>query len=515
MNRLRSLHLLSGYILWQTGWKIGARRSGRHFIKSTAFRVPPPTCHSWITRKLTYYVLLLDVKLVTTSLACAARDERCLYPSNSVTWGSEQLEIYHLVVDRKESFYMPWPVPPLPLDNPEEAQQYIERLTLQTQQLCEASFSDDDEPPATKPTRIRLRVPETQLPTDTPQVEKPVDDLHHSAQQTTDPAMVANTRRSARNSNHTQPSGSEYSGAGSAHSGSVTSQSPAAETRSNRRARATGKKYDYDDDEFDDYAQPASQPVMTTTTSSRGRTIRLRNPNMILSDDDDDDAPPRAAGTRGGLRSAQSKKRRNSFIDDEENGEEDEDDPEAGYNTRSRKPKDEPKDDAEAKPPTRSRLKKGSKRRTARQRDEEGDYVDDGISHSEQDLDADGSVDHDDPVPSTPEEPSRRPQSPEEAPGYGLRKRTAKVNYALPPPLALEEIGPGINGNSNGGVDNVFLNGASNKGKGKPLPKDYRKVIPWGVGPRFGGPAGRVPPRRGAADDSVRSLNLVVENLLT
>ncbi|KAG8890100.1 hypothetical protein FRC00_014353, partial [Tulasnella sp. 408] len=122
-------------------------------------------------------------------------------------------------------------------------------------------------------------------------------------------------------------------------------------------------------------------------------------------------------------------------------------------------------------------------------------------------MDADGSVDHDDPVPSTPEEP-RRSATPEESTGYGLRKRTTKVNYAIPPPLAPEEIGPNVNGASSGGVDNVFINGfGRNNVRG--TPKAFRKVIPWGIGNRFGpggadgaGGFGRGPARRPDDSDS-------------
>ncbi|KAG8903477.1 hypothetical protein FRC01_009184, partial [Tulasnella sp. 417] len=317
-----------------------------------------------------------------------------------------------------------------------------------------------------------------------------------------DDGMVTATRRSTRSSNTVQASGSEYGedgnvSADSGHSSASPEESRSRRTRSNANQRHN--KFDYDDDDDDDEFEDLrskQQPVMTTITSSRGRTIKLRNTNAMVESDEEDEHPVRPAG--GGARRVTrgQSNRRNSFIDDDGVDDDDFDDDEQGFNTRRRSQKSsegavkteggEPLDgDA---PKTRTRSSKASrrnaKRRSARDLEEEGDYVDDGGTLSSIDMDADGSVDHDDPVPSTPEEPQRRSATPEST-GYGLRKRTTKVNYAIPPPLAPDEIGPGINGASSGGVDNVFTNGfGRNNIRG--TPKAFRKVIPWGIGNRFG-----------------------------
>ncbi|KAG8900837.1 hypothetical protein FRB99_005742 [Tulasnella sp. 403] len=341
--------------------------------------------------------------------------------------------------------------------------------------------------PPTRRLRLKVRPLDTTLPSANV-------DADYSPNHPESP-MVATTRRSTRTHHNGPRSGSEYSANGGSVRSASSSRSPVESRLQARRTRSTKPHYRFDDDEDDDEAYiQKHQPVMTTTMSSRGRTIRLRNPNLAESDDEDEH-PPRPAGasrrmTRG------LRKRRDSFIDDEDDEEDEEEEGSQGYKTRSRSKKDdiqetdvkpevEPPADGDAPLPPR-RAHRSVKRRSARAVEEEGDYVDDGPSHSSIDMDADGSVDHDDPVPSTPEEPPQRTPTPEETGGYGLRKRTTRVDYTLPPPLAPEEIGPNVNGNSNGGVDNLLLNG--NKGKGRPnFQRDYRKVAPWGVAGRFTG----------------------------
>lgn len=396
-----------------------------------------------------------------------------------------------------------------------------------TVHLPEATASGDGQnlnPPTLR--RVTLKFKTSPVTTSTTLAE---DQPPHSPQPNLNghsgDGMVTATRRSTRSSNNVQASGSEYGedGNGSAdsgHSSASPEESRSRRTRSNANQRHN--KFDYDDDDDDDEFEDLrskQQPVMTTITSSRGRTIKLRNTNSMVESDEEDEHPVRPAG--GGARrlTRGESKRRNSFIDDDGLDADDFDDDDQGFNTRKRsqKPSEgavkteggEPLDGAAPQTRTRSSKKsrRSAKRRSARDLEEEGDYVDDGTVSSV-DMDADGSVDHDDPVPSTPEEP-RRSATPEENTGYGLRKRTTKVNYAIPPPLAPEEIGPNVNGASSGGVDNVFLNGfGRNNVRG--TPKAFRKVIPWGIGNRFGpggadgaGGFGRGPARR--PDDSVSS----------
>ena len=303
--------------------------------------------------------------------------------------------------------------------------------------------------------------------------------------------MVTTTRRSTRNN----PSGSEYSGQSDglgdpdllSHSGSEPRQ-----TRNGTRRRVI-RDDDEDEDEFADQIRQRQASVGSAlVTSSRGRTIKIVNPQMTIeSDDDEDEHPIRAGGVR---RSGRSKtKRRDSFVEDDEEEDEDDEGQEYGRKTRSQKAPVDVKPDQKVLARA-NRDRRAAKRRSAAKREEEGDYVDDGHSHTS--LDADGSVDMDDPVPSTPEEPPNRTPTPEETAGYGLRKRNNKVNYALPPPLAPDEFGPHVNGGSNGGVDNVFMkNGRNPRGNQRDIPR----VAPWGIGARFGG---RPVPRR-AGDDSV------------
>lgn len=354
----------------------------------------------------------------------------------------------------------------------------------------------------TAPKRLRLRLPATQ-PTH-PASQDAYQEPYLTAAQLD---MVA-PRRSSRISTHSQPSGSEYSAQG----GSVSSRSSESQSRRTRSNRVHKQE---DDDDFDNFPP---EPKMATYVSRGGRQVRLRHSNLIESDDDEDDHPVRPAGTRKlPSRAAASHRRRDSFLDDEDDEPIEDDDPQM-HNTRAKSKQretgersrsshgDTKKTDIhpnpDAPPPISSRELRAAKRRSARQVHEENDYVDDGPSHSSIDVDAEGSVEPEDPIPSTPEEPRRRTLTPEETRGYGLRKRTSRVNYALPPPLAPDEIGPHINGNSTGGV-NAFVSDGKVKGKGA-AHKSFRHVAPWGMGARLGAPGadfGRFPSK--ALDDSV------------
>ncbi|KAG8883667.1 hypothetical protein FRB97_006157 [Tulasnella sp. 331] len=363
---------------------------------------------------------------------------------------------------------------------------------------------------STAPKRLRLKIKSVN-PISIPLSAEPIDEDTKTLNQ----FDMVPPRRSNRISSTTQASGSEYSAQGG---GSVSSRSDEDTSRRARTNKARQRIDDDDDDEFDNF--PPQETKMATYVSRGGRKINLRNPHsMIESDEDEDEHPIRAVGTRKlPSRAAASHRRRDSFLDDEGDEHDDDDDGSQTYNTRAKSKqreggaeksrsgavkKADPDTNAGGPPPPSQREQRMAKRRSARQVEEETDYVDDGPSHSSIDMDADGSVEHDDPVPSTPEEPPQRSLTPEETRGYGLRKRTTKVNYALPPPLAPDEIGPHINGASTGGA-NGFIGEGKGKGKGS-APKHFRHVQPWGLGARFGalggpGEFGRFPSK--PADDS-------------
>ncbi|KAG9017384.1 hypothetical protein FRB93_007498 [Tulasnella sp. JGI-2019a] len=390
-------------------------------------------------------------------------------------------------------------------DSEEEGPHHHLRQTQEQQQQQPLQFLGEtlDGPPhsplsnsnstSTAPKRLRLKIKSAE-PDRIPSQE-PIDyDIERPGQ-----FDMVPPRRSTRISSTTQASGSEYSAQGG---GSVSSRSE--DDRSRRtRSHKIPQHDDDDDDEFDAFRP--TEPKMATYVSRGGRKINLKNPHsMIESDDDDEEHPIRAAGTRKlPSRAAASHRRRDSFLDDDgEDHDDDDDDGSQTYNTRAKSKQRDggadkgrvgvKKSDPDAKlngpTPASQREQRLVKRRSARQVEEETDYVDDGPSHSSIDMDADGSVEHDDPVPSEPEEPPQRSLTPEETRGYGLRKRTTKVNYTLPPPLAPDEIGPHINGASTGGV-NGFIGEGRGKGKG-PAHKHFRHVQPWGLGARFGAPGG-------------------------
>ncbi|KAG8935873.1 hypothetical protein FRC02_005872 [Tulasnella sp. 418] len=307
--------------------------------------------------------------------------------------------------------------------------------------------------------------------------------------------MVPPTRRSGRNPRMAGDplSGSEYQ-TGSGSPSSV--HSPGSPNNNNQ-----------------DAYQPEAEHELYVSRS--GRVAKVK-PFKDLTSEDEDEAPIRGPSQRRRLTRG-TPARRNSFIEDDENDEEEQDDQAWGARRLRNRNKSNSagrnsieSQDTKPTKETQANLRAQRASRRAARTQEDTDFVDISSHHSEtasddadHDVDADGSID--DQPPSTPDEHRIAKQAAagrnEEPTGYGLRKRTNRVDYRLPPPLAPEDIASG-----NAFPPDAFGPGGPNKARPKSRPP--RNVVPWGfssanhlggLDPTFGF---GIPRPRAVADDS-------------